>query len=434
LKLPSKKRKSKITNLKSKMSYMSRMIFTTIVNGRMVKSALLLTCLTLCACLPARKQVIECDGIPGLTDCTFVGPEMLNTRLEINSQPDLHQSKSVWIHAGEELIAKWDSYKLFVSYNGANCDFSNFTQATDDCWLCDPCDTSATSEQRCPWINDGLAFDYPRVVSYNGSPLDTEPTLVLESHFTSGCSARGFAPVPFTPTDNAIYGVLPPKIASSSYTSFPEDVLLRVFVVLAGVMQPATYELEKYARDPSTGKVWYKWTVQGDPVWADNFSKNVRIGQVRILTGRPGTDPNTGRFRLEDAKVVRPSRILFFSDFAAIDTSNGNLSNGSDILSHPFENYNRCYVNPSREDGDINLAGIPAARTGCRQDSPGPNSRENDFAATPTYLVSEPESQLTWFVEFYELEGADFDPTTAVFDPIPPDAFLAIEFSIEQVP
>ena len=118
---------------------------------------------------------------------------------------------------GEELIAKWDSYKTFVSYNGANCDFSNFTQATDDCWLCDPCDTSATSEQRCPWINDGFAFGYPRVVSYNGSPLDTEPTLVLESHFTSGCSARGFAPVPFTPTDNAIYGVLPPKLASASY-------------------------------------------------------------------------------------------------------------------------------------------------------------------------------------------------------------------------
>ena len=124
--------------------------------------------------------------------------------------------------------------------------------------------------------------------------------------------------------------------------------------------QPATYELTKVRGEIlRAGKAWYKWTVQGDPVWADNFSKNVRIGQVRVLTGRPGTDPNTGRFRLEDAKVVRPSRILFFSNFAAIDTSNGNLSNGSDILSHAFENYNRCYVNPSREDGDINLAGIP---------------------------------------------------------------------------
>ena len=407
-------------------------IFPTFINRQVGRITLLLIYLASGVALPACKQVIRCEVIPGLTNCIAEGPQMLNTRLEVNFQPDLHRSQTIWLRAGEELIAKWDTYTLFASFNGAICDFPNLTQATDDCWLCNACDSSPTSEQLCPWINDSLGFDYPRIVSYNGSTPDAEPTIVLRPHFTSGCSARGYAPVPFAPVDGTAYGVLPPRVAS--YSSFPEEVFLKVFAVPASMTQPTTYELTKYAIDNSAAKVWYKWTVAGTPVWDDNFSKHVRIGHVRVLTGRPGNDPNTGRFKLEEAKVVRPSRVLFLSSFAAIDTSNGSFSNGSDILMHPFENFNRCYVDPGREDGDIKLIGTPMVRTKCRQNAPGQTSRENDFAATPTYLIAEPGNQLTWLVEFYELEGADFDPTTPVFDPIPPDAFLAIEFSIEQVP
>jgi hypothetical protein len=399
-------------------------------NSRALKISFLLICLPLCAALPACSQLKQCDVLEGITNCVAVGPEMLNPRLEVVSQPDLHQSQTIWLRAGEELIAKWDTYTIFATFNGATCDFPNLTEATDDCWICDACNTGPTSEQLCPWINEGLAFDYPRIVSYNGATANAEPAIVGTPHFTSGCSARGYAPVSFAPVDNTAYGLLPPIIAS--YTSFSEEVLLKVFSVSPAMTRPATYELTRYALDSSAGKVWYKWTVSGDPVWEENFSKNVRIGHVRVLTGRPGSDPNTGRFRLEEAKVVRPSRILFFSDFNS--TANGNLSDGNDILNHPFESYNRCYVDAIRDDGDINLIGIPQVRGRCRQNPPNDPPRENDFAASPTYLMSEPGSQLTWFVEFYELEGADFDPTTPMFDPIPLDALLAIEFTIEPVP
>ncbi len=396
-----------------------------------IKKSMLIICLIAFAAAPScSPRRIYCpfqyEGVE--SDCMSTQLQILNPRFEVRHQESLRESNTIWLRSGEELVVRWDSYTTFHAFNGASCDFANLTEETDDCGVCNWCTSGPAFELLCPFETREIGGrERLRLVTREGFMDPPSPPNLLAD--TSGCSARDFAPFSFMPAGNASYQLLPPDYIS--------EVPLKdkkLFVVQTGMTQRTSYALTKYASDPSGGKDWYKWTVQGDPVWEDNFSQNVRIGQVRVLTGRPGTDPNTGRFRLEEGKVVRPSRILFFSNFAAIDTSNGNLSNGSDILSHPFENFNRCYVNPSREDGDINLAGIPGARTGCRQDSPGPNSRGNDFAATPTYLVSEPGSQLTWFVEFYELEGADFDPTTAVFDPIPPDAFLAIEFSIEQVP
>ena len=395
---------------------------------------MLIVCLCIFAAVSSCSRLVQriyCpfrdEGVE--SDCMSTAPQILNPRFEVRHQESLHESSTIWLRSGEELVVRWDSYTTFHSFNGASCDFANLTEETDDCGVCNWCNSGPAFEQLCPFETREIGGpEKLKLVTREGFIDPPSPPILLAD--TSGCSARDFTPFSFMPAGNASYQLLPPDYAFSEVPLKDQAV----FVVQNGMTQRPPYALTKYASDPSRGKDWYKWTVQGDPIWEDNFSRNVRIGQVRVITGRPGTDPNTGRFRLEDAKAVRPSRILFFSNFAAIDTSNGNLSDGGDILNHPSENFNRCYVDPSREDGDINLVRIPGARTRCRQDSPGSNSRENDFAATPTYLVSEPESQLTWFVEFYELEGADFDPMTPVFDPIPPDAFLAIEFSIEQVP
>jgi hypothetical protein len=393
-----------------------------------IKTSVLGLCLCILggvsSCNPLRDYCpFQDEGVE--SDCMST-LQILNTRFEVRHQESLRESNTIWLRSGEELVVRWDSYTTFHTFNGASCDFASLSEETDNCGVCNWCNSGPAFEQLCPFDTRAIGGrERLRLVTHEGFMDPPSPPVFMAD--TSGCSARDFTPLVFMPAGNAGYQVLPPDYVSE--VPLKEK---KVFVIQNGMTQTTSYALTKYASDSSSGKDWYQWTVQGDPIWEDNFSKNVRIGRVRVLTGRPGTDPNTGRFRLEEAKVVRPSRILFFSNFAAIDTSNGNLSNGSDILSHPFENFNRCYANPSREDGDINLAGLPGSRTECRQDSPG--SRENDFAATPTYLVSEPETQLTWFVEFYELEGADFDPTTAVFDPIPPDAFLVIEFSIEPVP
>ena len=70
---------------------------------------------------------------------------------------------------------------------------------------------------------------------------------------------------------------------------------MRVFVVLAGAMHTGHLRVGKVRRDPSTGKACTSGRFRATPVWADNFSKNVRIGQVRVLTA-VRTDPKPAGF------------------------------------------------------------------------------------------------------------------------------------------
>jgi hypothetical protein len=56
------------------------------------------------------------------------------------------------------------------------------------------------------------------------------------------------------------------------------------------------------------------------------------------------------------------------------------------------------------------------------------------YDATPNTLKTSLTVPLTWLVEFKQAEGADFNPSTPVFDPVPAGASLAIEFTIEKIP
>src|SRR5262245_17856788 len=153
-------------------------------------------------------------------------------------------------------------------------------------------------------------------------------------------------------------------------------------------------------------------------IWNDNFTKGVRVSNVRLFTGQPTMDPVTGRLRLDNQRVVRPSRIVFLKNLLQSDTRIPD-----DILNHADEATQRCYVDPTKLDEDIVL-------TRCRT---SPGSINLSFDTVPTYLKSHVEDQLTWVAEFKAGEGADFDPTTPTFDPVPTGAVLAIEFTIEKV-
>ena len=160
----------------------------------------------------------------------------------------------------------------------------------------------------------------------------TEGEELFAADFFSGCSAEGFSPVTFTPNDNFTYQLLAPDVSSPTVPPTPAELARKkVFVIQDGLTQPANYELEHYVTDSSgtPPTAWYSWTVRGNPIWEDNFTAGVRVANVRILTGRPSSDPVTGRFRLDDQKIVRPSRIVFLRGFVPSSPASPN-----DILNH----------------------------------------------------------------------------------------------------
>lgn len=138
-------------------------------------------------------------------------------------------------------------------------------------------------------------------------------------------------------------------------------------------------------------KVWYRWSISKDGLWEDNFSSNVRVGKLRILTGRPGTDPLTGRFRLEDPRPVRPSRVLFLRVFLQSEPASPD-----DILLHSDDDELRCYADPSMLDGNIEI-------TRCRLNSgdPTPSGTPPTFQLNPNLYD---DQHITWMVEFKEGE------------------------------
>jgi hypothetical protein len=124
------------------------------------------------------------------------------------------------------------------------------------------------------------------------------PTVYLPN--TSGCSARGFTPVTFSPDTNTAYDLVSPEAASNA-------VLASKKVSVVG-NDPLTvvYKLERH-NEMNPTIVWYRWTVRGSTTWDDNFSEKLRVGNLRILTGdTQSTDPNSGRLTIENPREIRP--------------------------------------------------------------------------------------------------------------------------------
>jgi hypothetical protein len=374
------------------------------------------------SCIPG--QGCTNAGVPG-AECTFTGPDMLNARFEVVGQSPLHQSATIWMSSGEKLAGLWDTFTYYVTVGPEICDFTNFTTYTEGCSICNLCNDPLYL-QRCrfdgfgPGRGGDIEHVFPRVRAFAGGSTEAEELFAAD--FWSGCSAGGFSPVLFAPNDNFTYQLMAPDVSSPTTPPSPAEVARKkVFVIQDGLTQPANYELGHYVTDSSsTPTAWFSWTMRGNPIWEDNFTESVRVANVRILTGRPSSDPVTGRFRLADQKIVRPSRIVFLRSFVP-----SNPVSPSDILNHADERIQRCYADPGKEDGSITL-------TNCR--TAVGNNNGLLFDATPTYVKAQPADQLTWVAEFKASEGADFDPTTAGFDPVPANALLAIEFTIEKVP
>jgi hypothetical protein len=332
---------------------------------------------------------------------------MLNTRIEAVSQSSLRPSSALWLREGEQLVAKWDTYTIEFTYGDATCDFANLTQGNDDCEICNVCeDDNATLRQLCPHVTWAQQdFNKPRVVVHDGFIISPQPVTVLLANSYGGCSAYSYEPEPFTPTSNATFQVLTPEVSSYQATLAEK----KVFVINDEMPQQKTaYQLMPHT-DTDTSFVWFKWIVadvtdiNGNTVWEDNFTPNVRIGKVVIKKGKKVIDPITGRFKLDEmtATVVRPSHIRFFPSF----------QDGSQSASDPAGS--PCWANTA-SDGDLDLSN-------CRPAS----NNNNGFLqiATPTYSSASSTDTLTWFVAF--------DPSAV--PSLAADEVLAIEFTIQGV-
>lgn len=370
--------------------------FPTVSYRWVVRNALCIVCLAFCSALPACVPTKRCEanGDGATLNCTYTGPEMQNARFEVAGESSLHPSNTIWLREGESVIPLWDTFTMQFTYGDELCDFSNFTQFTDDCALCDYCDETPASFQRC---NAHPAFfgTNAQVVFFEGFIEAETPGQSIEldngPSVFGGCSAAGYAPTLITPTDNGTYQLLAPEYSSSPYSILAQK---KVFVIKDQLSQSASYRLTRHP-ESNASVVWFKWAVAGDPVWEDNFTTTLRVGLVRVLKG---------------GMVVRPSRIVLRPAF-----NPGLPVFNQDTI--------RCYANQNTADGDIDL-------TRCRTSPNGATQLED---LTPTYYKLQMMDLLTWIVEFNPNEGADADPTTPALDPIDPNDSLTIEFTIQRV-
>lgn len=370
----------------------------------------------------------------------MVGPYLQNTRIEVSNQTSLHASNALWVKPSDALSVRWDTYTFLVSETHTLCDINTYNGPTANCRKCDYCippqpngPLADPSLDYCDLVNSdhpriSPAFpidqEKPTVALYEGFAMSgSEPTLVSLLDFRGGCAFMMNAS--FTPEKNGTYQILSPEVASynAGFDLLTQRAVLaekKVFVIQDGVAQKVTYRLRPHT-DSNTAYVWYKFDdniyhtdssgVRSiKPVWDDNFSKDLRVGRVRILKGNPTSDANTGKLKIECNNpnpadpdcpcCIRPSHITYYPNFPETGESAGEGQT--------------CYVQ-NTPDGSLDL-------TACDIDN-NPATDPDEYTANPAYSEQDPTFFLTWFVAF--------DPNN------PPNIAqgetLAIEFTIQPI-
>jgi hypothetical protein len=162
--------------------------------------------------------------------------------------------------------------------------------------------------------------------------------------------------------------------------------------------QQVSYPLSKVVTSEDSPTVaFYSGVLRRSPLLEDNFSSSLTIEKVRVLQGTASTDPVTGKFAIKDACASggcpKPSRIVFAMDYWP----------GRPV---PSSYQYTCYADLSLEapaDGNFIQSRCPMF-----------------VDATPAYLHSFPQTEITWLVEFRANDGAV----------LPTGADLGIEFTI----
>src|SRR5262245_8599930 len=256
------------------------------------------------------------------------GPEFTNPRFELSSGPTIRASRDFWVRKGDSLAMKWDRMTLFINRAGSVCDFNRpCSEQTESCHKCETCGAgcSFSDPAWCSivWNLDSNSLDFfIKVAEFEGFVRDATPRSVLAFSPFGPCPSSDPSTAPtFAAERNATFQMFHRSFAACKT---PEDfdhatvvAETKVFVVEAGMTQAATYRTTAHSDPGNPALTYRKWTMEGLPKFDENYSSNLRIGRVRVFAGTPATDPVTGQFRLENAAVVRPSRIVFIPNYVA---------------------------------------------------------------------------------------------------------------------
>jgi hypothetical protein len=354
-------------------------------------------------------------------DHELKGYELDNVRfepLDSNSVPlPIQSALAYWLKRGEKVAVRLDTFEVHWERVGSMCKFLDNTSG-GDCQICDYCNPPPSYEGP-PCFNVSiLGGGWFNIVADSGFIETDNPKLIVEMTpgRTLGACNSPPEPVPFfEPEASGLFRTAPkPPLMPIINGDTDGKIKLHVVETGAGLAQKTAYQL---ARQTIDGANYWTWTIEGSPLWLENFSPNLRATYIRIFRGRCADGSAQGKQCAvpDEAVLVRPSRILFLQDFPDWGTVTG----------HPGESSHRCYSNPNAGDGNFIKLDI------CRERYDLPINQTIQKDATPAYEFIQADKKLTWLVEFNTSEGADADLTTPAPDPMPSDAVLIIEFTVQ---
>ena len=381
--------------------------------GGLLLAVVLLNSLLMPGCVPLVRTGAVHQGH------LLKGYEFDNVRFDpldsLGNPLPIRSASAYWLKLGEKVALRFDTYEVHWERDGASpmCGFIDNTSA-GDCQICDFCNPPPSFDGPPCFGVIGVADDYVfKIVAHEGFIETNNPKSIIELPHRRILEACGspFLPVIFQPEASGLYRTMPRAASMNFKGETNGEIKLHVVETTA----KAAYPLTRRMLDCSTadcqmadGTNYWTWPIEGNPLWAESFSPNLRVTDIRILRGPCGDgSAQGGECDITIAREpVKPSRILFLPNFE------------STVAGHDNEATNRCYSNPNASDGNyINLLS-------CRERYDYPLNLITPKSVTPTNDPAEAMKRLTWLVEFNTNEGAD-DMSMSL------DAGLVIEFTIQ---
>ncbi len=348
------------------------------------------------------------------------------------SFPEIHKAKGYWTKEGDRLAAAWNSYEFHWTRVGAMCAFAD-NSSNENCLVCDYC-VGENPGGDCPGIAGNLMAGVLTIVNDTGFMSTGNGTKVDDYQGTLGepgesCSLNDPSQRTIVPSSSGLYRMVGNTPGLPFRFGGEAKGEAKVQVVKPGIPRTVAYQMERIESDEGSQIVsFWKWEMQGDDYWLENFSPNLRISRVRILRGTCADGSSQGLQCLipNEAVDVKPSKLLFWTSF------DGSVGTGNEANV-------KCYPDPGRPNGAfIDLFS-------CRTTANASNGIRKDLVPTydlllgyipPTSQGSPPDfTKVTWLSRFNTSEtapsGADADLSTPALDEMPTDAQLIIEFTIE---
>lgn len=375
----------------------------------LVAAALLLSVVFSISCLSADNTLCEADPDAELilesTLFRDVAFEVLISK-QIGTLP----AKKFWFAASDskQVSYGWADI-LFRSRNPAvalNCDY-NTDNPADGCRECSVCNQMCTNGQASVLVAGPHSFaDLTELASDGTVRIVSQANSPRDLCYRTEAGQNQFLPQFAADKDGAVYGLTSKTTCGRKTTEWELETN-----IVSGP-RVIRQSLEVY-NDVTDAAPRYRFRMpQENGFIRENFSNRLRVKKVRVLLGV--RNPQTGAEMIlddpESLRRVRPSRILFLPD-----------SRDGDINRSPTESTNRCYVDPTNDDGGFDLV------SSCRRSPGGPHFAQS---VTPTFQSGRYVETLDWVIEYKLSDGIsalpDFQTTRTT------EEFPVIEWTIDQ--